>query len=126
MDTADKLIACAEQATFFSSSIDREREGRLVTKDTGGSEDEKEKFTTETGMVSSTNHVTVTVEWHFLQGELWPPRGLRSYELDDWGSVPSMGQNFLFSAAFRPNRVHPASYVMGSGGSFPRGKLAGV
>jgi hypothetical protein len=72
-DTADKLIACAEQATFFSSSMDREREGRLVIKDAGGSEEEKEKFTTETGMVSSTSHVTITVERHFLQWMMWPP-----------------------------------------------------
>jgi hypothetical protein len=59
-DAADMLIACAEQATFFSSSVDREREARLLTKDTGGSEEEKEKFTTETGMVSSTRCVSIT------------------------------------------------------------------
>ncbi|GFG30500.1 hypothetical protein Cfor_08123, partial [Coptotermes formosanus] len=49
-DAADKLIARAEQATFFSTTIDREDEGGLFTKETGGSEEEKEKFTTETGM----------------------------------------------------------------------------
>ncbi|XP_069691772.1 lysosomal-trafficking regulator isoform X2 [Periplaneta americana] len=43
-DSADKLLACAEQATFFSTSLDREVECGL------GSEEEKEKFTTETGM----------------------------------------------------------------------------
>jgi hypothetical protein len=51
-DSADKLIACAEQATFFSTSMDRGGEGGLAVKETGGSEEEKEKFTTETGMVS--------------------------------------------------------------------------
>jgi hypothetical protein len=73
-DTADKLIACAEQATFFSSSMDREREGRLVTKDTRGSEEEKEKFTTETGMVSCTSHVSATAEQCFLYWKLWSCR----------------------------------------------------
>jgi hypothetical protein len=51
-DIADKLIARAEQATFFSTTMDRAGEGGLFTKETGGSEEEKEKFTTETGMVS--------------------------------------------------------------------------
>jgi hypothetical protein len=51
-DAADKLIARAEQATFFSTTIDRAGEVGLFTKETGGSEEEKEKFTTETGMVS--------------------------------------------------------------------------
>jgi hypothetical protein len=69
-DAADMLIACAEEATFFSGSVNREREARLLTKDTGGSEEEKEKFTTETGMVSSTRRVSITVEECFLYWEL--------------------------------------------------------
>jgi hypothetical protein len=60
-DAADKLIARAEQATFFSTTIDREEEGGLFTKETGGSEEEKEKFTTETGMVSCIRHVFIAV-----------------------------------------------------------------
>jgi hypothetical protein len=50
-DAADKLIARAEQANFFLTTIDRAGEGGLFTKEVEGSED-KEKFTTETGMVS--------------------------------------------------------------------------
>lgn len=61
-DTADKLIACAEQATFFSPTTDRGGEGGLTFKETGGSEEEKEKFTTETGMVSCTSYLFITVK----------------------------------------------------------------
>ena len=59
-DTADKLLACAEQSTFFSTSLDRETDGGLVIKQAGGgSEEEKEKFTTETEeMVSSFMWIT--------------------------------------------------------------------
>jgi hypothetical protein len=66
IDAADKLIACAEQAAFFSSGMGREREERLLPKDAGGSEEEKEKFTTETGMVSSARCIPITVEQCFL------------------------------------------------------------
>ena len=58
-DAADKLIARAEQATFFSTTIDKAGEGGLFTKETGGSEEEKEKFTTETGMVSRVRHLLI-------------------------------------------------------------------
>jgi hypothetical protein len=51
-DAADKLIARAEQANFLSTTIDRAGEGGLFTKETEGSEEDKEKFTTEAGMVS--------------------------------------------------------------------------
>jgi len=61
-DTADKLLACAEQITFFSTSMDREGEGGLVIKETGGSEEEKEKFTTETEMVRCSRYLFIVVE----------------------------------------------------------------
>lgn len=59
-DTADKLIACAEHTTFLSASLDRGGESGLAFKETGGSEEEKEKFTTETGMVSCTGCLFIT------------------------------------------------------------------
>jgi hypothetical protein len=42
-------------------------------------------------------------------------------------SSPSMVKNFLFSTLSRPTLgVHPTSYPMGTGGSFPGGKAAGA
>lgn len=58
-DAADKLIARAEQATFLSTTIDRAGEGGLFIKETEGSEEDKEKFTTETGMVSCVGHLLI-------------------------------------------------------------------
>jgi hypothetical protein len=49
------------------------------------------------------------------------------YGLDGPGSSPGRGKIFLFSTASRPTLgAHPASYPMGSRGSFLRGKAAGV
>jgi len=61
-DAADKLIARAEQATFFSTTIDRAGEGGSFTKETEGSEEDKEKFTTETGMVSFVGHLLIAAQ----------------------------------------------------------------
>jgi hypothetical protein len=45
------------------------------------------------------------------------------YGLGSRGSILGMGKIFLFSTA---SEVHPESYPMGTGGSFPVGKAAGV
>jgi hypothetical protein len=45
------------------------------------------------------------------------------YGLDDRGSIPDRSRGFFFWP-LRPDRsgAHPASYPIGTGGSFPRGK----
>jgi hypothetical protein len=47
--------------------------------------------------------------------------------LEGRGSVPGRGKGFLYTPQ-RPDRLwgHPVSYPMGTGGSFPEGKAAGV
>jgi hypothetical protein len=48
------------------------------------------------------------------------------YGLHGWGSIPE-GTRFL-SSSQPPDRLwaHPASYPMGTGGSFPGGKTTGA
>jgi hypothetical protein len=52
------------------------------------------------------------------------------YELDDRGSrvrFPAGGENFsLHHRVQIGSGIHPASYSMGTGGSFPGGKAAGA
>jgi hypothetical protein len=47
-----------------------------------------------------------------------------SYGLNGRGSIPSKGK--IFYSPRRPDRLgaHPASYPMGTGGSFPGGNVA--
>jgi hypothetical protein len=56
----------------------------------------------------------------------------KGYRLDGRGSVPGKGKRF-FSTPQSPDQIwgagsgfHPVSYRMGTLGSFPRGKAAGV
>jgi hypothetical protein len=49
------------------------------------------------------------------------------YEMDGRGSIPSRGRRFYIPhKVHTTSGAHPASYPTGSGGSFPRGKVAGA
>jgi hypothetical protein len=51
------------------------------------------------------------------------------YGLDDQGvgvQVPVGAKKILFHVIHTGSGAHPAPYPMGTGGSFPRGKAAGV
>jgi hypothetical protein len=54
---------------------------------------------------------------------------ITGHVLDDLGSIHGRGKDGIDSLYHRVQtdpRAHPASYPMGKGGSFPRGKLAGA
>jgi hypothetical protein len=45
------------------------------------------------------------------------------YDLDDRGSIPDRGRGFFSIPSIQTGSgAHPASYLMGTGGSFPGGK----
>jgi hypothetical protein len=51
------------------------------------------------------------------------------YGLDDSGSVPGRGKeeiSFLYHSVQTGSGSHPASYSLGTVGSFPENKVAGV
>jgi hypothetical protein len=49
------------------------------------------------------------------------------YGLDSWGSIPGRAwDSSLLHSAQIDSGVHPASYPVGTGTSFPSGKAAGV
>jgi hypothetical protein len=46
------------------------------------------------------------------------------YELDDRGSIPTWVEDFSSSPCVQTGSgAHPASYPMGIGGTFPRGRV---
>jgi hypothetical protein len=48
------------------------------------------------------------------------------YRLDGWDSIPSKGKILLYSNIQIHSRAHAESYPMGTRGSFPGDKVAGV
>jgi hypothetical protein len=49
------------------------------------------------------------------------------YVLDSWGLIPGRGKGFsLLHRVQIGSRAHPASYPIGTGGSFPGGKTLGL
>jgi hypothetical protein len=47
---------------------------------------------------------------------------MTGYRLDSLGSIPNSARLFLFSSVQTDSGAHTASYPMGTGGSFPKGK----
>jgi hypothetical protein len=48
-----------------------------------------------------------------------------SHGLDGWDLIPSRGKIFLLHSVQTGSGAHPVSYPMGTGGSFPGGKVTG-
>jgi hypothetical protein len=49
------------------------------------------------------------------------------YGLDGWGSIPGRDRDFsLLPRVQTSSGVHPASYLVGTRGSFPGGNVAGA
>jgi hypothetical protein len=48
------------------------------------------------------------------------------YELDGLGSIPGRQDFSLLYSIQTDSGAYPASYLMGTGGRFPRGKAAGA
>jgi len=73
-------------------------------------------------VLTSSGDVQSLPEHYFYISHTQPVQGL-GYGLDDWGSIPKRGRDFLSSQSYP---VHPASYPLGTRGFFPGSKVAGA